>query len=154
MAVQKITPFLWFDRSADDAMAYYTEVFPNSSIGQVRRYPDESLDPHFVGMSGKVITGEFFLDGQRFLCLDGGPQFVFTEAVSFLIDCKDQAEIDYYWSRLSHVPEAEQCGWCKDQFGVSWQIIPANMADLLERPAAVQAMMQMKKIDIAALQAA
>lgn len=154
MAVQKITPFLWFDNNAEEAMTYYTEVFPDSSIGHIQRYPDESLDPHFVGMSGKVITGEFFLEGQRFLCLDGGPQFHFTEAVSFLIDCENQEEIDYYWGRLSHVPEAEQCGWCKDKFGVSWQIIPSNMAELLQNEAAVRRMMQMKKIDIAELEAA
>lgn len=154
MAVQKITPFLWFNTNADEAMAYYTEVFPNSSIGHIERYPDESLDPHFQGMSGKVITGEFFLDGQRFLCLDGGPAFTFNEAVSFLISCDDQAEIDYYWGKLSHVPESEQCGWCKDRFGVSWQIIPANMGELLQSPAAVQAMMQMKKIVIAELETA
>lgn len=154
MTVQKITPFLWFDHSADDAMNYYTKVFPDSHIGRVERYPDESLDPHFQGMSGKVITGEFFLSGQRFLCLDGGPEFTFNEAVSFLVECKDQAEIDYYWSKLSHVPDAEQCGWCKDKFGVSWQIVPATMSELLQSPAAVQAMMKMKKIVIAELEAA
>lgn len=152
MAIQKITPFLWFDKNAEEAMTYYTEVFPNSSIGSVQYYPDESIDPHFVGMGGKVITGEFFLDGQRFLCLDGGPEFRFNEAVSFLVACKDQEEIDYYWSKLSQVPEAEQCGWCKDRFGVSWQIIPANMGELLQNEASVRVMMQMKKIVIAELE--
>lgn len=153
--VQKITPFLWFDRVAEEAMEYYIGVFPNSSLGHIEKYPDESLDEHFRGMNGKVLTGEFFLEGQRFLCLDGGPLFTFNESISFLVSCKDQAEIDYYWERLSHVAESEQCGWCKDKFGVSWQIIPENMGELMGRSAAaVQAMMAMKKIDIAALEAA
>ena len=151
MAVQKITPFLWFNQNAEEAMNYYVSVFPDSRVGHVERYPDESLDPHFQGMNGKVISGEFFLGDQRFMCLDGGPAFVFNEAVSFFVSCADQAEVDYYWSKLSQVPEAEQCGWCKDKFGVSWQIIPANMGELLQTPAAVQRMMQMKKIIIADL---
>jgi predicted 3-demethylubiquinone-9 3-methyltransferase (glyoxalase superfamily) len=153
--VQKITPFLWFDKEADEAMEYYTSVFPDSHIISVSRYPDESLDEHFVGMSGKVITGEFELAGQRFLCLDGGPLFKFNESISFLVSCKDQEEIDYYWSKLSHVPESEQCGWCKDKFGVSWQIVPENMGQLLSQgPSAVQAMMKMKKIVITELEQA
>ncbi len=151
-SVQKITPCLWFQDGAEDAMNYYCEVFPNSKIVEIQRYPDESLDEHFVGMSGKVITGIFELNGQRFMCLDGGPAFKLSEAVSFVIDCKDQAEIDYFWEKLSHVPESEQCGWCKDKFGLSWQIVPANMGELISTPAAMQAMMQMKKIDIAGLQ--
>lgn len=150
--IQKITPFLWFDSQAEEAMKYYCEVFPDSHIVQVQKYPDESLDEHFVGMSGKVITGIFELSGQRFMCLDGGPLFTFNEAVSFMVGCKDQAEIDYFWEKLSHVPESEQCGWCKDKFGVSWQIIPEAMGELLGSPAATQAMMKMKKIDIAGLQ--
>jgi predicted 3-demethylubiquinone-9 3-methyltransferase (glyoxalase superfamily) len=154
MTVQKITPFLWFNNNAKEAMNYYISVFPDSHQGHVEYYPDESLDPHFQGMSGKVISGEFFLSGQRFLCLDGGPTFAFNEAVSFYVSCTDQAEVDYYWSKLSHVPEAEQCGWCKDRFGVSWQIIPATMGELLQSPGAVQAMMKMKKIVIAELEAA
>lgn len=153
--VQKITPFLWFDKEAEEAMAYYTSVFPDSKVGHVEYYPDESLDEHFKGMSGKVITGEFTLAGQRFLCLDGGPLFKFNESISFLVSCKDQAEIDYYWEKLSAVPDSEQCGWCKDQFGVSWQIVPENMNELLARgPAAVQKMMGQKKIIIAELEAA
>lgn len=151
MAVQKITPFLWFNQNAEEAMNYYVSVFPDSRVGHVERYPDESLDPHFQGMNGKVISGEFFLGDQRFMCLDGGPTFVFNEAVSFFVSCADQAEVDYYWSKLSQVPEAEQCGWCRDKFGVSWQIIPANMGELLQTPAAVQRMMRMKKIIIAEL---
>lgn len=151
---QKITPFLWFNTQAEEAMNYYASVFPSSHIGHIERYPDESLDEHFVGMKGKVITGEFYLNGQKFMCLDGGPTFTFTEAVSFLVSCKDQAEIDYYWEKLSHVPEAEQCGWCKDRYGVSWQIVPGRMQDVMKTPAQVQAMMRMKKIVIAELEAA
>lgn len=152
LSVQKITPSLWFDMNAEEAMKYYVSVFPNSSIEHIEKYPDESLDEHFVGMAGKVINGEFNLSGQRFLCLDGGPQFKFNEAISFMVACEDQEEIDYFWSKLSHVPEAEACGWCKDKFGVSWQIIPANMGELIGgKPDSIQSMMQMKKIIIADL---
>lgn len=150
--MQKIIPSLWFNNNAEEAMNYYVSVFPNSKINHLEYYPDESIDPHFKGMSGKVINGDFTLDGVRFLCLDGGPIFEFSGAVSFTVSCRDQAEIDYYWSKLSAVPEAEQCGWCKDKFGVSWQIIPENMGELVSTPSAMQAMMKMKKIDIAALQ--
>jgi predicted 3-demethylubiquinone-9 3-methyltransferase (glyoxalase superfamily) len=152
--VQKITPFLWFDNCAEEAMNYYCEVFEDSRIVHIERYPDESLDEHFVGMSGKVITGVFELAGRQFMCLDGNADFKLNEAVSFFVSCKDQAEIDYFWSKLSHVPESEQCGWCKDKFGVSWQINPTDMGAYMTSPAAVQMMLQMKKIDIAALQAA
>ena len=141
--IQKITPFLWFDANAEEAMEYYVSVFPDSRIEHIERYPDESLDEHFKGMSGKVITGEFYLSGQRFLCLDGGPVFTFNESVSFLVGCKDQAEIDYYWEKLSHVRGSEQCGWCKDKFGVSWQIVPENMSELLSpSPTAEHGMMK------------
>lgn len=147
---QKITPCLWFDMNAQEAMEYYTSVFPNSKINKVDTYPDESLDPHFEGMSGKVINGHFTLDGVDFICLDGGPTFKFNEAVSFTVTCKDQEEIDYYWDKLSHVPESEQCGWCKDKFGVSWQILPENLDELMAKgPASVQTLMKQKKIVIA-----
>ncbi|WP_167760769.1 VOC family protein [Microbacterium paludicola] len=146
-----IRPFLWFDGNAREAMEYYCEVFPESRIDRVDEYPDESLDSHFEGMSGKVINGEFTLGGVKFGCLDGGPLFTFNESISFVVACRDQAEIDYYWDRLSAVPESEQCGWCKDRFGVSWQIVPAEMDALMETPEQVQAMMRMKKIDIAEL---
>jgi predicted 3-demethylubiquinone-9 3-methyltransferase (glyoxalase superfamily) len=153
--MQKITPCLWFNGNAEEAMNYYVGVFENSRIISIETYPDESLDEHFKGMSGKVISGLFELDGVRFQCLDGGPEFTLNEAVSFSVDCKDQAEIDYFWDKLSHVPASEQCGWCKDKFGVSWQIIPKNMNELLARgPAAIQTMMQQKKIVIAELEAA
>ncbi len=155
VTMQKITPFLWFNNNAQEAMNYYTSVFKDSKIVHIEKYPDESLDKHFEGMAGKVITGTFELNGQRFMCLDGGPMFTFNEAISLLVSCEDQDEIDYFWSKLSHVPEAEQCGWCKDRFGVSWQIIPAKMGELMGgRPEAIQAMMKMKKIIIKELQAA
>nr|WP_199257059.1 VOC family protein [Tomitella fengzijianii] len=147
-----VQPCLWFDDQAREAMEYYVSVFPHSRINEIIEYPDESLDEHFRGMSGKVLNGQFTLDGVDFVCLDGGPIFTFTEAVSFVVTCADQAEIDRYWAALSHVPESEQCGWSKDRFGVSWQIIPANMGELLTRPAQVQAMMAMKKIVIADLE--
>ena len=153
--VQKITPSLWFDMNAEEAMNYYCDVFPDSRINHIERYPDESLDEHFKGMSGKVINGQFTLSGVDFVCLDGGPVFKFNEAISFTVTCKDQEEIDYFWSKLSHVPESEQCGWCKDKFGLSWQIIPENMGELIgASPAATQVMMKQKKIVIAELEQA
>ncbi len=158
--MQKITPSLWFDNNAEEAMNYYVSVFKNSKIDRIEYYPDESLSEHFKGMSGKVINGEFELDGQHFICLDGGPLFKFNESVSFTVDCADQAEVDYYWEKLSHVPESEQCGWCKGKYGLSWQIIPKRLGELLSDPdkekagKAVQAMMKMHKIDVATLQAA
>ncbi|NNC10333.1 VOC family protein [Planctomonas sp. JC2975] len=152
--IAPIQPCLWFNDQAREAMEYYVEVFPNSRIISIEGYPDESLDEHFAGMSGKVLNGRFALNGVDFTCLDGGPLFTFNESISFVVSCADQAEIDRYWAALSHVPESEQCGWCKDRFGVSWQIIPANMGDLVRRPEQVQVMMAQKKIDIEALLAA
>lgn len=149
-----IRPFLWFDGQAHEAMEYYVSVFPNSSIDNVVLYPEESLDRHFQGMTGKVISGAFTLDGVPFGCLDGGPEFRFNEAISFVISCEDQEEIDHYWSALSAVPESEACGWCKDRFGVSWQIVPAGLDLLQQRPEQIQALMNMKKIVIAELETA
>ena len=149
--MQKITPSLWFDTNAKEAMEYYVSVFPNSRILSVDTYLDESLDEHFKGMSGKVINGVFELDGQKFICLDGGPIFKFNEAVSFTVECKDQEEVDYYWEKLSHVPEAQQCGWCKDRFGISWQIVPKQLGEVMSGEdaegvkRATMAMMKMKK---------
>jgi predicted 3-demethylubiquinone-9 3-methyltransferase (glyoxalase superfamily) len=146
---QAITPSLWFDNNAQEAMDYYVSVFPNSAIQNVEHYPDESLDPHFEGMSGKVLNGQFTLNGMDFICLDGGPVFKFNEAVSFTVTCKDQEEIDHYWEKLSHVPESEQCGWCKDKFGISWQIVPENFGELMAKsPESIQIMMKQKKIVI------
>lgn len=147
-----IQPCLWFDGQARAAMAYYVGVFPNSHVGSIVGYPDEALDEHFTGMSGKVLNGQFTLNGVDFVCLDGGPMFTFNESISFVVSCADQAEIDHYWSKLSHVPEAEQCGWCKDRFGVSWQIIPENMGDLMRGPAQIGVMMSQKKIVIAEIE--
>ncbi|MFY9714149.1 MAG: VOC family protein [Microbacterium sp.] len=151
-ALTPIRPYLWFEDSAQEAMEYYVSVFPNSSIDQVTTYPDESLSEHFEGMSGKVINGEFTLNGMPFGCIDGGPAFTFNEAISFVINCADQAEIDYYWDALSAAPGAEACGWCKDRFGVSWQVVPADLGRLMVRPEQTQALMQMKKIVIAELE--
>ncbi|GLJ60879.1 MULTISPECIES: VOC family protein [Microbacterium] len=150
----RIQPCLWFDDNAREAMEYYVSVFPNSRIRSIEEYPDEKLDAHFTGMSGKVLNGQFTLNGVDFVCLDGGPLFTFNEAVSFVVSCDGQEEIDRYWEALSHVPEAEQCGWCKDRFGVSWQIIPRNMGELVSSPAAIQVMMQQKKVVIAELESA
>lgn len=160
MSTQKITPSLWFNMNAREAMDYYVNVFPNSRIVRADTYPDESLDEHFKGMAGKIINGLFELNGQRFICLDGGPVFEFSGAISFTVDCENQEEVDYYWERLSHVPDAEQCGWCKDKFGMSWQIVPRQLGELMtaDDPEGVkrvtQAMMQMHKLDVSTLEAA
>ncbi len=158
--MQKIIPSLWFDNNAEEAMNYYVGVFKNSKIISIDHYPDESLDEHFKGMSGKVINGQFELNGQKFICLDGGPIFKFNEAISFTVECEDQAEVDYYWEKLSHVPESEQCGWCKDKFGLSWQIVPKRLGELMggDDPEGVQrvtaCLMQSKKFNVAELEAA
>jgi predicted 3-demethylubiquinone-9 3-methyltransferase (glyoxalase superfamily) len=158
--MKAIVPSLWFDNNAEEAMNYYVSVFKNSRIIRIDYYPDESLNEHFEGMAGKVINGEFELNGQRFICLDGGPIFTFNEAVSFTVECEDQEEVDYYWEKLSAVKESEQCGWCKDKFGMSWQIVPKRLGELLSDPdkekanRAMQAMMGMHKLDVAALEAA
>ena len=152
--LSQIQPCLWFNDQAREAMAYYVDVFPNSRVDAIDEYPDESLDEHFAGMSGKVLNGQFTLNGVSFVCLDGGPAFTFNEAISFVVACEDQEEIDRCWAALSHVPESEQCGWCKDRFGVSWQIIPANMGKLTSRPEQIQVMMGQKKIVIAELESA
>lgn len=155
-SLQKITPFLWFDHQAEEAMNFYVGIFPNSKIVSVKRYPDGPLEGPIKGMEGKVLTGVFELLGQRFMALDGGPMFRPNEAVSFLVQCDTQAEIDRYWNLLSAVPAAEQCGWLKDKYGFSWQITP-DMSRWLKDPdpgrtkRAFDAMMQMKKIEIAEL---
>jgi predicted 3-demethylubiquinone-9 3-methyltransferase (glyoxalase superfamily) len=158
---QKITPSLWFDKNAEEAMEYYVKVFnesPNkkteSKIVDIKRYPGGYSDGPMKDMEGKVLTGIFELEGLRYMCLDGGPIFKFNESVSFMVACKDQEEIDYFWSKLSHIKESEQCGWCKDKFGLSWQIIPENMGELLRNNKAIQAMLKMHKIDIAELKKA
>lgn len=147
--MKTIVPSLWFgDNNCEEAINYYVSVFPNSEVHHISRYPDENLDEHFMGMSGKIITAVFSLNGLKYRALDGGPYYHFNEAISMAIECENQAEIDYFWDKLSHVKEAESCGWCKDKFGLSWQIIPANMGSLIKTDAQMKAMMKMKKISI------
>ena len=147
----KITPNLWFDGNAGEAVTYYTSVFPDSKIISTAYYPtsaDEGLADFQKDMAGKELVIDFELSGQRFTAINAGPEFRFNEAVSFAITCEDQTEIDYYWEKLSSVPEAEQCGWCKDRFGLSWQVVRKNMGELMQRPQAYAHLMQMKKLVI------
>lgn len=143
-----IAPCLWFNDNAEEAMEFYCSVFPNSRIISITRYPAPELDEHFEGMNGKVLDGRFVLDGQPFVCLDGGPAFTFNEAISLMVECADQAEIDHYWDAMSAHPENEQCGWLKDKYGISWQIVPGNMEELMVGDAQITALMGMKKIVI------
>ncbi|HEX5798234.1 MAG TPA: VOC family protein [Candidatus Saccharimonadales bacterium] len=148
---QKITPNLWFEGNAKEAAEFYVSVFPDSKIISTEHYPkstEEGLADFQKNMAGKVLTVEFELNGQHFTAINAGPEFKFTEAVSFAISCKDQEEIDYYWEKLSAVPESEQCGWLKDKYGLSWQVVPGNMEQLMAKPNAFATMMKMKKIVI------
>src|SRR5687767_2261656 len=148
----KIIPNLWFDTEAEEAAAFYASIFPNSRIVTVARYTEAG--PREAGM---VMTVEFELDGQRFVGINGGPEFTFDEAVSFQITCETQEEIDYYWERLSEGGSEGPCGWLKDRFGLSWQVVPTGMEELFADPdrekasRAMAAMLQMGKLDIAAL---
>ncbi len=150
--MQKITPFLWFDKEAGEAAKFYVSVFKDAKIVSTKVLTDTP--------SGTVEIIDIELFGQRLTLMSAGPYFKFTEAISFVVDCADQAEIDYYWEKLSAVPESEQCGWLKDKYGLSWQIVPKDMDALFYGPdkeksaRATQAMLKMKKLDIAALQAA
>ena len=144
-----ITPNLWFDGNAKQAVDFYVSVFPDSKITATSYYPEEGLLDFQKELAGKELTIEFELSGNRYAAINAGPEFKFNESVSFSIPCEDQDEIDYYWGKLSTVPESEQCGWCKDQFGLSWQVVPENMEELMKRPNAFTNMMQMKKIVIA-----
>ena len=150
--MRPISPFLWFDTQAEDAAKHYVSIFSNSKILKVSRYGDAGPGP-----KGSVLTVTFDLDGQRFTALNGGPRFKFTEAISFVIDCKTQEEVDHFWSKLSAGGEESQCGWLKDKFGLSWQVIPTVLGELITDPdpakskRAMEAMLKMKKIDIAAL---
>lgn len=152
-SIQTITPCLWFDRQAEEAANFYCGIFGNSRIITTTHYPMDGLADFQKDRAGEVLTVTFELDGSRFMALNGGPDFMFSEAVSLMIDCEDQEEIDYYWDKLSAAPEAEICGWCKDKFGLSWQITPESLMPELNA-SQFAAMMQMKKIDIAALEAA
>jgi len=145
----RITPFLWFDSNAEEAVEFYLSVFKNSRrLGEVRNTGD------FRGPKGSILTIAFELDGQTFTALNGGPMFKFTEAVSFVVRCDSQEEVDEYWSKLSAGGSEIQCGWLKDKFGLSWQIVPARLTELIKHPKAMQAMLQMKKLDIAELERA
>jgi predicted 3-demethylubiquinone-9 3-methyltransferase (glyoxalase superfamily) len=165
--MQKITPCLWFDKECEEAINYYVDTFngnpskqQESKIVSLQRYPEGFTEGPMAGMGGKILTGIFELEGLRYMALDGGPYFKFNEAISLQVECKDQAEVDYFWGKLSFAPESEQCGWLKDKFGLSWQIIPKKMGELLSSEdkekagRAIQAMLKMKKIDLAALEKA
>jgi predicted 3-demethylubiquinone-9 3-methyltransferase (glyoxalase superfamily) len=153
--MQKITPFLWFNDNAEEAVNFYVSIFKNSKITDVARYGEGEH-----GTPGQVMTMAFQLEGQNFTALNGGPEFKFTEAISFYVDCADQAEVDTLWKKLTEGGEESQCGWLKDKFGVSWQIVPSILVKLLSDPDPVksqkvmQAMLQMSKIDIGLLQKA
>ncbi|MEO6815602.1 MAG: VOC family protein [Edaphobacter sp.] len=146
----RITPFLWFDSNAEEAVEFYLTVFKNSRRLDGLRHTDDTPGP-----TGSVLTIPFELDGQKFTALNGGPMFKFTEAISFAVRCNSQQEVDEYWSKLSSGGGSEgQCGWLKDKFGLSWQIVPARLPDLIKHPKAMQAMMKMKKLDITELERA
>jgi len=155
-APRKVVPCLWFDKQAEEAANYYVSLLPDSHIDSVQHAPTD----YPSGKKGDVLLVEFTLGGSRYTALNGGPYFTFNEAISLQIDCDDQAEVDRLWTALSAVPEAEQCGWVKDRWGLSWQIVPRRMTELLSDPdpAVVQrvfaAMMGMKKLDVAGLEAA
>jgi predicted 3-demethylubiquinone-9 3-methyltransferase (glyoxalase superfamily) len=153
--MQKITPFLWFDNQAEEAAKFYVSIFKNSKIVNVARYGDAGPGP-----KGSVMTVRFQLDGQEFVALNGGPQFKFTEAISFVVNCETQEEIDYFWEKLSAGGDKSRCGWLKDKFGLSWQIVPSALSEMVDDkdPAksdrVMKALMQMDKLDIATLQRA
>lgn len=147
-----ITPNLWFDGNAKEAVDFYISIFPDSKIISTSNYPkskEEGLADFQSNMAGKVLTIDFELRGSHFLAINADSTFKFSEAISFAISCEDQAEIDYYWQKLSAVPESEQCGWLKDKYGLSWQVVPRNVDELLKRPGAFANMMKMKKLIIA-----
>ena len=153
--MQKITPFLWFDNKAEEAANFYVSVFKNSKLLNVARYSEVGPGP-----KGAVMTAEFELDGQEFIALNGGPHFKFTEAVSFVVNCETQEEIDYYWQRLSEGGQESRCGWLKDKFGLSWQVVPTILGKLMadknpeKSNRVMKALLQMDKLDIEPLQRA
>jgi predicted 3-demethylubiquinone-9 3-methyltransferase (glyoxalase superfamily) len=153
--VQKITPFLWFDNQAEEAMNLYVSIFKNSKVLGVTRYGDAGPGP-----KGSVMTAEFQLEGQEFVALNGGPHFKFTEAVSFVVNCQSQEEVDYFWEKLSEGGAESQCGWLKDKFGLSWQVVPTVLIEMLQdkdpekSQRVMKAMLQMEKIDIKKLKEA
>ncbi|RBL90651.1 VOC family protein [Chitinophaga flava] len=158
---QRITPCLWFDKEVEEAVKFYTGIFPNSSIGRISYYTKEGFEIHHMP-EGTVLTVEFTLDGQEFMALNGGPLFRFNEAVSFVVNCENQEEIDYYWEKLrvGGDPKSEQCGWLKDQFGLSWQVVPVQLGDMMTDKdinrvnRVMAAIFKMKKMDLRALEEA
>jgi predicted 3-demethylubiquinone-9 3-methyltransferase (glyoxalase superfamily) len=159
--MQTITPCLWFDSNAEEAVKFYTSVFKNSKIGKISRYGKEGYEIHGKP-EGTVLTVEFELNGQTFTALNGGPVFKFNEAISFRVQCNSQNEVDYYWEKLSEGGDekAQQCGWLKDKYGVSWQIVPVVLAEMLQdndkrkSERVMKALLQMKKLDIDTLEQA
>jgi len=153
--MQKITPFLWFNSEAEDAAKFYTSIFKNSTIDKVARYPEGSPAP-----AGSVMTVVFKINGQEFVALNGGPLFKFTEAVSFVVNCDTQEEIDHYWNNLLEGGNSQACGWLKDKYGLSWQIVPSNLSKLFsssdpeKSKRVMAAMMKMVKFDIKTLEEA
>ncbi len=154
---QKITPFLWFDTQAEEAVNFYTSIFKNSKMGAVTRYDDAGAKA--AGRpKGSVMTASFQLEGQEFVALNGGPQFKFAEAISFVVNCESQQEVDEFWQKLTDGGQESQCGWLKDKFGLSWQIVPTILPEMLadkdpeKSKRVMNAMLQMKKIDIPTLQ--
>jgi predicted 3-demethylubiquinone-9 3-methyltransferase (glyoxalase superfamily) len=159
MTGQKITPCLWFESQAEEAAKFYASVFKNSKIGKISRYGKEGFEIHGQ-KAGTVMTVEFEIEGQKFVALNGGPHFKFNEAVSFQVHCETQQEIDHFWSKLAEGGQEQPCGWLKDKFGLSWQVIPKALPQMLmdENPKKAQrimkSMLQMRKIDLAALERA
>ena len=156
MDSQKITPCLWYDKEAEDAANFYVSVFKkDSKINKVTRYGKEGHEVHGQ-KEGTVLTVDFTINGQTFIALNGGPQFKFNESVSFMIPCESQEEVDYYWNKLTEGGEESMCGWLKDKFGLSWQVVPTILPKLLSDPSkserAMKALMQMRKFDIEKLQ--
>ena len=155
MNMQKITPFLWFDGKAEEAATFYVSIFKNSKMGTVNRYGD-----HGPGPKGAVMIARFQLDGEEFIALNGGPQFQFTPAISFVVDCDTQEEVDHFWEKLSAGGKILQCGWLQDKFGVSWQIVPTALGRLMSDPdpekrnRVMKALMQMTKLEVKGLQQA
>lgn len=160
--MSKVTPFIWFQGNAEEAMNYYVDSFPNSKITHIERYAGNQGIPGEDELKGKVLTGVFEVYGQQFMCLDGGPQFTMGGAISFMVEFETQDELDKAWDQLVEGGETMQCGWVKDKFGVTWQIVPASMGRMMSDPSAtpeqkkalMQAMMPMVKLDSAKLEAA
>jgi predicted 3-demethylubiquinone-9 3-methyltransferase (glyoxalase superfamily) len=153
--MQKITPFLWFDDNAEEAVNFYASIFKNSKVGSITRYGEAGPGP-----KGTVMVVEFQLEGQEFIALNGGPHFKFTEAISFVVNCKTQEEVDEFWEKLSEGGEKSQCGWLKDKYGLSWQIVPTILGELMQDKVpekskrVMEAMLKMKKLDIKTLREA